>query len=400
MGTPSNLVSKGWRAMLRAENMTDTLPGVASMAPPLREPVALSNIFGTQYDKKVALVYITMPFANKNIPPCHPSLETCTTMARILSLKGYNVDVIHYLAVKAPDINGYDLIVGFGYPFEKSFNKPFAGKRIYFATETTTFQRNGSEMERLRQLRRRQGVAYPPHRLKPFPDYASILHSDAIFCTGNQWTMDTYRALCDVPIYRTQTHSYAFFREPDLSRDWHQAKDHFLFIGGAGMILKGLDLAIETFLRNPQWSLHVCTPPIDPTFKAIYGEALEQAPNIHFHGFLDLSTDAFKQQLAQCGFVFFPSASEAGGTSCLDAMVGGLIPIVTQEASVNVEPFGFTLPGVEIAQIEATLHHALQQSEADLKLRSEASYLAVRNNHLIEHFIQAFSGALDAVLSS
>ncbi|ABK45088.1 glycosyl transferase, group 1 [Magnetococcus marinus MC-1] len=363
----------------------------------LKEPTVLENLYQTNHGRKAALCYITLPFANPNLGPTHPSLQTAMTMARIMADKGFDIDVLHHMFVGDWDLSRYQVLLGFGYPFERSFNKPFAGKRIYFATGAATCQRNVAELERIQAFQRRHGVLYPPRRLKPYPDYASSMLSDAIFCTGNGWTMQTYRAHFNGPIFRTPTHAHFTPNQQVLPRDYTQARTHFLWIGGAGLLLKGLDLCIEAFLNQEHVTLHVCCP-MEERFLAVYAEALKTTNRIKLYGFMDLASPAFAQLLAQCGYVLFPSASEAGASSCLDAMAHGLVPVVTEQASVDVQGAGFILPDTSVQTIATHVGHLANLDPNHLQMRAQASFEKVNKHHRLEHFSQAFAQAWDAVV--
>ena len=55
----------------------------------------LENYYGTQYDKRVLLVYILHPFIFEDMVPEHTNQVEARIIAETLSEKGYNVDLVN-----------------------------------------------------------------------------------------------------------------------------------------------------------------------------------------------------------------------------------------------------------------------------------------------------------------
>jgi len=360
-------------------------------------PGFLENVVSTNYGQKALISYITPPFADSNHPLVHGNVLESRAMATILSELGFDVDVVHYSLNIATDYTKYKLLIGFGYPYENSFKHQFPGKRIFYATGAFSSQRNPAELFRLRRLRRRRGTLLAPRRLKTFPDYASAVLSEAIFCTGNEWTIATYREVFDGPIYQIPVSAFSFYPKPKISRNIEEAKKSFVWFGGAGLVLKGLDLCMESFAHCQDLELNICGPYEDDFFE-LYNYELEKCHNITYHGFVDVRSDKFKQIVEKSLFTICPSSSEAGGASVLTTMASGMIPIVTRESSVNINGFGFEISDPEIETISDVINQASEINKAELEKRSQLSYNFIMQNHTLDMFKERFRKSLKEVL--
>ncbi len=364
----------------------------------IKVPAFLENVFGTSYGKRALLSYITHPLAQRKLPPTHGNIPLCRELAKAILAENHDLDVIHYMYNGELDYSKYEFIIGFGVPFERSFYTGYSGKRLYFATGAYTGQRNPAELFRIRDLHRRHGVLAQPARLKDYPDFASSILCDAIICTGNDWTLDTYAEVFDGDIYRAPVIAYSYYTIDNINRDWERAKNAFLWFGGAGCILKGLDICIEAFLALPTLELHICGPENCEALQ-IYSDAISKAGNIFYHGFVDVSSHQYRDILEKCGFVIFPSASEAGAGSVLDTMATGLIPIVTREASVDVDEFGYLLDDPDISTLRSMIRRVSVQDNATLERRARLSYEFSVSSHSADVFRESASHALHTVLT-
>ena len=357
-------------------------------------PFLMENLFKTDYQKNALISYIERPFRNRKQPTTHSSYRQARRIAELVSEFGYNIDIINYLCQEAVGYNKYQLLFGFGFPFENSFNQKINNfKRIFFATGAHSHQRNPAEIYRVSALNKRKGVLLYPKRIKKFPDNLSASFSDIIFCTGNQWTISTYRTFFDGPIIRVPLSIFQFYPPQKLNRIWAKAKKHFLWFGGKGLVHKGLDLCLEAFAELPDYTLHICSPK-EVDFFSIYRRELFDLPNIIFHGYVDIASHNFRHIVETCGFTIFPSCSEGGGGSVLTCMGTGLIPIVTVEASINVNDFGFIIERATILNIINRVKYSAALPESDLKNRSQKSYEYVSDHHGINNFEEDMRNAL------
>lgn len=337
------------------------------------------------------------PFQLDESNYAHTNFQEVREISKQLDGRGYNIDVVRYEYAYAIDFSKYDLLIGFGRPFENSFMKPFSGHRIYVATGASTQQRNYAELRRIQQLKSRRGRLLQPRRIKPYPDFASATLSDAIFCTGNHFTIQTYREIYDGPIYRIPVSVHQTLNPAAISRNYPHAQSNFLWFGGNGLVHKGLDLCIEAFAGRPELTLHICGPREEEFFD-VYQEELAR-DNIHYHGFVDVRSKEYKAIVERCAFVIFPSCSEGGCVSVLNVMQYGLIPVVTEEASIDTQAAGYLMKSVNVEDIQHYLDHL--SSLPIERLRTEARSLIewVEEHHSLLNYRSAFANALTEVIS-
>ena len=112
--------------------------------------------------------------------------------------------------------------------------------------------------------------------------------------------------------------------------------------------------------------------------------------NIETIGWIDVTSDDFTNLTRRSVATIYPSCSEGGGGSVLTCMHAGLIPVVTHEASVDVEDFGLLLEPATIDKIRETVHHLSDAPSTELEKRSRAAWRYARENHTREIFRQYY----------
>lgn len=133
-------------------------------------------------------------------------------------------------------------------------------------------------------------------------------------------------------------------------------------------------MLLDTFKSLPNLNLHICGPiENESEFKAYYNELYKTA-NIKSYGFINIDSQTFKELIQKCGFVIYPSCSEGGGAAILNVCGnGGLIPILTKEASIDVDDFGFIIKAFEDSAIKTAIDSSQSLSEVEMKIRSNNS---------------------------
>lgn len=336
------------------------------------------NVTNVNSNKRVLLSYINQPFNSKKFH-YHQNRVQARVIADVFSELGYSVDVYNYRYKLKIDYKKYDVVFGFGLPLEKSFFCEATLKRIYYATGAHTNQRNIAEVLRVRDLYHKRGVYVKPKRLKEYPDLLSSILSDVIVCVGNQWTIDTYKKYYLGTVYRVPIGVNVDYSGLKIDRNILTAKNNFLWIGGSGSLLKGLDLCLDYFSKRQGIVLHICGR-IDKEIQDLYSEELSLL-NIKYYGFMDVRSEDFINLLNICAFILFPSASEGGGGSVLTGMAGGLIPIVTDEASVDLGDYGIRIESNTIEGIGEAINKSLEMSASDIYERSHSARDYVKSIH-------------------
>ena len=222
--------------------------------------------------------------------------------------------------------------------------------------------------------------------------YSSI---DAIITVGNDFSYGSYLGF-GKPVEKIFLTTYPglHFDESEASR---KSPKKFLYFGGNGNIVKGLDLVIEVFAKQPDLELYIGAAPNEEDFNAFARPIINQSKNIHWLGFVDVSGKLFEKVTRECGYVILPSASEGCATSVTTCMRRGLVPVVTAEAGVELGDFGYLIPEGNLESVEKTVNLAASSSTEELKKRSIATY---RDSikYTDDNFQKTFRTAIERIL--
>ena len=105
---------------------------------------------------------------------------------------------------------------------------------------------------------------------------------------------------------------------------------NFVWMGGGGAVLKGLDITLEAFSKMPEFNLHVLGPAsVEKDFIKEYKKELEETPNINYYGRVDVTGEKFKNIIDKFQANFLLSAFEKFDeicdiieeSTCFDALV-------------------------------------------------------------------------------
>jgi glycosyltransferase involved in cell wall biosynthesis len=87
-------------------------------------------------------------------------------------------------------------------------------------------------------------------------------------------------------------------------------------------------------------------------FCRCFRKELFDTVNIHPVGFLPVLSSKFYDMVGKCTFVISPTAAEGQSGAILQCMATGLIPVVSREAGIDTEDFGFMLENNTLEEIE------------------------------------------------
>ncbi|MCD6272429.1 MAG: glycosyltransferase [Deltaproteobacteria bacterium] len=299
----------------------------------------------------------------------------------------------------------YDVIIGFGEPLINSYKSNCVCERIYYGTGMHVCHQNHATLKRAKDVYKKRKVwLLNSTRLVEKTWSVQTTLVDAMIMFGNETVVESYAKYFDKPIYNIPLSCYEMMSIEDNeqllhAKDYEQAKRKFIFMSSAGMVHRSLDLLLEIFSENPQWELHICAP-IDkePEFKKIYYDELYNTPNIHTHGFVQLNSNLFIDLIKKSSFCVFPSCSEGVAGSVINLMAHGIIPIVTDEASINPYGFVINIKSISKQKILNSLNHASAISNEKILAMSLACLKHTRANHSIDAYKQGLSKALKAIL--
>ncbi len=267
-------------------------------------------------------------------------------------------------------------------------------KKVFYCTENYWAFQNLAELNRLRAFRDRTGIWVRPERQTrvSFSDE----HADYITLLGTPFQQQLYdpravRHQLDISVADVPTHQ---------PKDVAAARGNFLWLGSGGAILKGLDLAVEAFCEMPEANLYIAGAiEREPRLWQWLKPLLAQNPNLHYLGWMDVATPAFAKVANSCMGAVYPSASEGGGGAVAQLLHFGLLPIVTQTATVRAASLGFEIasqePAAIIAAIREHVRTVLALPAEELSRRSAAVQAFAAQHHTRPAYAASFTALLD-----
>ena len=350
----------------------------------LREGRFLKNINKCSTGNPRALIsYTVIPFLSKK--QSHTNQQESRVIAGLFDQLGYQVDFIHYTNPKKLNYQDYDVVFGFGEPFENSFrDSNCKAKRIYYATGAHVFHQNPAEAQRVINFNAKYSANLMPKRLVPWCWTLSSTFSDLLIVIGNEWTASTYRNFSDKPVLPINATALLNKDSANIQRHLPTARNNFLWFGSSGLVHKGLDLCLEYFVNHPEYTLHICGPQ-EPEFFSLMQKLLVN-PNIIYHGFVDVNSEKFIDIASHCLFAILPSCSEGQATALLTAMGAGLIPIGSRYTGIDIEQLGYLIECLDVDSIDYAIKQARAQSDKVLQRQSEIVTEYIGNCHTCKVF--------------
>ena len=341
---------------------------------------------------EVLLSFLVEPFLLKPgepMPNSHTHYWECLQMARTFLDLGYSVDVIDSRNETFHPRKRYSFFIGHRTNFDRIAGL-LKGDCVKIAHLDTAhwIANNHLTYQRKFDLQQRKGVAIKgSHRIVELNQ--AIENTDYAVTYGNRFTLDTYRH-AQRPPYRVPISTCALYPWSE-NKNYGAGRSHFLWFGSKGFVHKGLDLVLEAFAGMPDHHLYVCGPlQQEKDFvKAFYTE-LYETPNIHAVGWVDVEGPEFLEIVNKCVGLVYPSCSEAGGGSAITCMHAGLIPIVSYEASVDVEDFGVVLKDNSIHTIIHSVEMVSSLPRQRLQQMARKAWEFARANHTREKFAEEY----------
>lgn len=326
----------------------------------------------------------------------HTNPWECLIIAEILLERGFHVDIIDWTNTGFKPKKKYDIVIDVHQNLERlAPYLPNECIKIFYSTGADWRYNNTAELKRIEELKQRRGCVLRPRRnIKPtnsmeYADYATSL--------GNSFAKNTYayakKSITQIPLL-----SRVAFQSPEL-KNFKKVRKNFIWIGGGGAVHKGLDLVLECFSQMPDYHLTICGPiASEKDFVNCYWKELYETPNIVVVGRIDIHGEEFKKIIENAvGFVS-PSCSEGQSGSVITGLHAGLIPIVTRESGVDVEPFGITLEAPTIDNIMKAVKDISHFSETEMRYRAIGAWKYAQSNHSQEIFKNAYASFIDKIL--
>jgi glycosyltransferase involved in cell wall biosynthesis len=348
---------------------------------------------------KVLFSYIINGFLlkpGKPVPINHTNIWQSLRMAETFVELGYTVDVISWKNDTFIPKGDYSAFVDVRRNLERItplLNRDCV-KIAHLDTAHILFH-NAAEARRLLELQERRGIILTPHRFE-LPNLA-IEHADVATTGGNDFTVNTFK-YANKPIYKLPS-PCAITYDWINGKNWDACRKRFLWFSSSGLVHKGLDLVLDTFLRLPDCHLTVCAPLERETdFLRVYHKELYETPNITAIGWVDLRSQQFKDITASCAAAIHISCSEGGAPAVKNCMHAGLIPVASYESAVDVEDFGFILNNCAVDNIEKTIRYITSLPRSELEARSRRAWEFARRYHTRENFAKIYRRVISEIL--
>lgn len=343
----------------------------------------------------VALSYLREPFLDrpKSAARGHTNWQECQAMAMAWRDRGYRVEIVDYRDRKYEPPKDTAVAIDIHSNLERwSPFLPPDCRKVLHATGAHWVAQNAAEYKRLEALRIRRAQALFPRR-QVVPSRAGEC-ADAITVLGNQFTLNTW-TFAQKPVRRIPISSAVPCVWPE-GREMEKARKRFLWLGSFGMVHKGLDLVLEAFASMPDLHLTVCgRPEKEADFFEAYKKELTGLPNIHLAGWVDQASAEFARICQTHVGIVYPSCSEGGGGAVIHAMAGGLLPIATVEASVDLGDFGESISTPDPEGVAAAVRRVSESSPAFLEQRARQGWEHVQRHHSLETFCRSYASFVD-----
>ena len=327
----------------------------------------------------------------------HNQFRFAHAIARELLERGYAVDAISYMRNKPPRGRRYEIFIGSCATLEGIASRlDQSCICIAFLDTTHWLFNNIASMQRSHNILRQRNILVEGN-IEIKKNFA-IESADYGIVLGNRFIYDTFS-------YSNKT----IFEQPNIAqttfarlpvKDINYCRHQFLWLGSRGLAHKGLGLTLEAFARMPDLRLVVCGPlSEEPRFVQAYEQELFHTPNIEVRGWIDVPSPAFAE-LAQATLAHvFPSCAEAQAGAVLNCMQAGVIPIVSEQTSLDIEPdFGIMLPECTVEQIMAAVRNLAARPADALEAMRQRCHDIARTVHSEENVRRVFGDIVDRIV--
>jgi len=337
--------------------------------------------------RRALLSYLALPL----LPP--PALRDrvkfsnrgiAQEIPRVLNELGYSVDIVNYDNRSWLPDQPYDLFIGHGgINFEQiSRRLPERTVRIYFATGIYWREWNAHNERRAAGLFSRRGVTLASYRAIENDEEYALDKSDGIICLGNRRAVETYSRFPRVTGINNAIFPVTW--EGWRGKNFGEGREHFLFFSGRGNVHKGLDLLLEAF-AGTDLHLHVCQH-LEPDFADAYKRELTEYSNIHVYGFIPMRSSKFYALAKRCDWVVSPTCAEGQPGAVLECMAHGLIPILSDEANIDVGKWGIPLSDCRIDTLRSTVLYASVMGTDSIRQMTAEMVDVTRNQYSAVNF--------------
>lgn len=343
---------------------------------------------------RVLFSYTTLPFISLQSVNGHSNRWESRRMAEIWRDRGFVVDVVDFNNENFTPKKPYDYCVDISHHLERlsPLLGPSCVKVFHIPAAHWKFQ-NDAELARIADIERRRGVKLSPRRI--VPPSKNIELCDVATILGNDFTVGTYsfagKKIVRIPISTTH-----IFPSPE-AKDFSIARNGYVWLGGAGMAHKGLNLVLEAFAAMPEYRLTVFGKK-DADFAEAYHKELFETPNIHYKGMVDLDSPQFSRAITESVGMIFPSCSEGSSGGVVSCMHAGLIPITSYETGVDIAGFGTVLKRNSVEEIKKEVRELSSRPADELRRRAVAAWKFANERHTRDSFSKTYENFVDDLI--
>lgn len=328
------------------------------------------------------------------IDPDHPIFRSHThywetqQMVKTFLELGYAVDLISYRNTSFRPERKYDFFVGVRTNFDRltACLNDSCVKVVHLDT-AHWITNNYNAYGRLSNLVQRRNVGLRG-AIRLIEQNAAIENADLATILGNTFTIDSY-TYANKPIYRipiSSTVEYGWQK-----RDIDAVRHNYLWFGSGGFVHKGLDLVLELFAALPDYQLFVCGPfDVEKAFLQEYHDELFESGHIHPVGWVDVKDVKFREILEQCLGTIYPSCAEGGGGSLITCMHGGVIPVASYEASVDIKCNGVILGECSLSEMQKAITGLSDRPTRELEEMTQETWQFAASVHSKRSFAKKY----------
>lgn len=276
-------------------------------------------------EKRAAICYLTSPFTSGFARPLPNEVNIRNIVGIFLEL-GYVVDIYdhdHFLEPRRT----YDVIFGLGQTFESASARSqhrSALKLLYLAEMPPQHSQRVENERYALLLSNGMRLNVANKRCQSYYSVRQMEIADAIIAVGSRAQRDVISSCVSVEASMVQP-SILSGRLPALNEENRRSSRDYCWIGSSGALIKGLDLLIEAFVKEPSRTLHLFG--LSDADKVFLGSV--KSPNIVDHGFQSVDSDYFARVVSKSAYVISSSFSEGSSTGIITGMGMGCVPVVS-----------------------------------------------------------------------
>jgi hypothetical protein len=313
-------------------------------------------------------------------------------IARTFLDLGFEIDVMEFSDLTTEPEGPYDVLLDVAANLGRLADRFGDGcRRILHPTFVHWAVHNACTHARHAALLERRGTALAA--VRAMPPNTSAERAEFITCRGGAFSTASF-SHGDATVMRIPQLTPSAL-EGFIERDMAACRHRFLWLGGSGLVHKGLDLTLEAFAGLPDCELFVCGRVAkERQFESLYRRELYELPNIHTLGWMDTQSEAYRELVGSCAATVFPSAAELGCGSVIAGMMTGLVPVTTDSADIDTAGFGCRIEEGTVEAVRAAVTTVRDTPPAALAEQSRAAYEASVARYGRGRFLEAFRAAM------